>query len=299
MSDVLASMTKRVVRNARGFQPRTLVPRLGLAVIDYQSEPESGLFGPLISVVLQGAKELVVGERRLRYEAGACFCATIDLHTSGCIVTASEQKPYVAVSVSLDQAMLAAVLAEMPATAVADEVTTFGVMQASPQLLAALDHFVALLDAPEDIDVLALSREREVLYRLLQGAHAPMLWQFAHQQGRLMRVKRAIDWIKAHFIERLSTQELAELASMSIPSFHRHFKVSTGMTPLQYQKAIRLQVARRLLLSNVDVTHAAYEVGYESPSQFSREYLRFFRVRPSQESRQIDRFPHIAEGQIH
>jgi AraC-like DNA-binding protein len=299
MSDLLASMTRRVIRIVNGFQPETLVPRLGLAVIGQQSEPETGSFGPLISVVLQGAKELVVGDRRLRYGAGACFCATIEVHTSGCIVTASPQKPYVAVSMSLDQDKLAELLASLPQLSVSDEATTFAAMPASRQLLEALDHLIALLETPDDIDLLAQSREREVIYRLLQSAHGPMLWQFARQQSRLMRVKRAVDWIKVHFDQRQPTQRLADMASMSIPSFHRHFKAATAMTPLQYQKAVRLQAARRLLLENVDVARTAYAVGYESPSQFSREYTRFFCVRPSKESSQIGRLPHVVHSRGH
>ena len=291
MPDLLAAVTPRVLRHADAFQPETAVPRLGLAVVQQQSAPETGSFGPLISVVLQGAKELVVGDRRLRSQASACFCATIRLHTSGCIVTASPQRPYVAVSLTLDQGVLADLLATLPPPAVPDEATTFGVTPASPPLLEALDRLVDLLDAPGDIVVLAPAREREVVYRLLQGAHAPMLWQFARQQGRLARVKRAVDRIEAQFDEALPTRLLAEIAGMSVPSFHRHFRAATAMTPLQYQKAVRLQAARRLLIDHVDVARAAYAVGYESSSQFSREYVRFYGVRPSEEASDVGRLP--------
>lgn len=293
MSDLLVSLTHRVLRNAAAFQPETLVPRLGLAVVNRQREPEMGSFGPLISVVLQGAKELVIGDRRLRYEAGACFCATIRLHTSGCIVRASPQQPYVAVSLTLNQDDLSDLLAELPALPVPDAATTFGVTPAVPPLLEALDRLVALLDMPGDIGVLAPAREREVIYRLLQGAHAPMLWQFARQQSRLMRVKRAVDWIETHFDETLPTRLLADVAGMSTPSFHRHFRAATAMTPLQYQKALRLHAARRLLLDHVDVARAAYAVGYESSSQFSREYMRFYRIRPSRDTNAVGRLPDL------
>ncbi len=294
MRDLLTSMTRCALRNAKGFQAETLVPRLGLAVISEQSEPETGVFGPLISVVLQGAKELVVGDRQLRYEAGACFCATIELHTSGCIVSASPSLPYIAVSLSINQNNLAGLLSDLPRPRVLDQASTFSAVPASLPLLEALDKLMALLDSPVDIDVLAQSREREVIYRLLQSSHGPMLWQFAHQQSRLMRVKRAVDWITENFRQQLRTESLADLANMSIPSFHRHFRAATAMTPLQYQKATRLQAARRLLIDNVDVATAAYAVGYQSPSQFSREYMRFFGVRPSRESAHVSRLPHAA-----
>ena len=294
MQHLISSMTQRVMRNAVGFQPETLVPRLGLAVINQQSDPETGAFGPLISVVLQGAKELVIGDRQLRYEAVACFCATIPVYSSGCIVTASPPKPYVAISMYLEQDTLADLLVALPQPAVSDKATTFAASTASHQLLEALDHLVALLDTPDDIAVLGQAREREVIYRLLQSAHGPMLWQFAHRQSRLMRVKRAVDWINAHFDQRLPTHHLADMASMSIPSFHRHFKAATAMTSLQYQKAVRLQAARHLLLENIDVAQTAYSVGYESPSQFSREYKRFFCVSPSRESRLVSRLAKTA-----
>lgn len=294
MQDLLASISCRTVRHADGFQEATAVPRLGLAVIDHQKEPETGSFGPLISVVAQGTKELVIGDRSLRYGAGSCFCATIPVHTSGCIITASPRAPYIAVSLSLDQDMLSELLASLPQLTVTDQATTFDVVPASGTLLEAINNLVALLDTPDDIATLAPFREREVIYRLLQGAHGPMLWQFAHQQSRLIRVKRAVDWIKEHFDQQMPTRRLAEMAGMSVPSFHRHFKAATAMTPLQYQKAARLQAARHLLLNNVDVARTAYAVGYESPSQFSREYQRHFHVRPSKDVRQISRVPSVA-----
>lgn len=291
MQDLLASMVRRVVSIAQGFQPRTAVPRLGLAAIHQQREPDTGSFGPLISVVLQGGKELVVGNRRLSYEAGTCFCSTIELHTTGCVVTASPEQPYVAVSLELDSGILACLLSGLPQEELSDGFLTFDALPVSRSLLEALDRMVALLEWPDDIPVLSASREREVLYRLFQSAHGPMVWRLARQQSRLVRVKRAADWIKEHFDDRLPTRLLADMAGMSVPSFHRHFKAATAMTPLQYQKATRLQAARRLLLDAADVARTAYEVGYESPSQFSREYMRFFRVRPSRDSGQVGRLP--------
>src|SRR5690606_1563790 len=114
--------------------------------------------------------------------------------------------------------------------------------------------------------------ERELLYRLLQSPLGPMLRQFAQRESRLSRVRLGIDWIRAHANEPIRTETLAGIAMMSVPSFHRHFKAATAMTPLQFQKTLRLQEAKRLLLADLDVAAVAYSVGYESPSQFSREY---------------------------
>jgi AraC-like DNA-binding protein len=294
MEQVLQSMARRISAHVEGFHRETIIPRLGLAVIREQRAPEATSFEPLVSIVLQGEKQLVVGDRTLTYGPGACFCTTISLHSSGCVVTATQDEPYVAASLTLDQDIIANLLADQEHLPEAGSIESFAARPASPLLLQAFDHLIQLLDLPQDINALGAAREREVLYRLLQDAHGPMLRQFAHHQSRLVRVRRAIDWIKQHYNMRLVTEELADLAAMSVPTFHRHFKAATALTPLQYQKAVRLEAARRLLLENRDVAHTAYAVGYESPSQFSREYYRFYSVRPSQENRLISRVPLIA-----
>jgi transcriptional regulator GlxA family with amidase domain len=137
-----------------------------------------------------------------------------------------------------------------------------------------------LLDAPNDIRVLAPLLEREILYRLLQGPQGGALRQIVHADSRLGQVRRAICWIRDHFDQPLRIQALAEIAGMSAASFHRHFKAATAMSPLQFQKSIRLQEARRMLMTRHDVARVAYAVGYESASQFSREYARLFGLPP-------------------
>lgn len=155
------------------------------------------------------------------------------------------------------------------------------------ELLEAWDHLLALLDNPADIPFLAAAREREVLYRLLQGAHGPILRQVGREDSQLSRVRRAIAWIRRNFDQPLRTEALAGVAGMSVSSFHRHFKAATAMSPLQYQKTLRLQAARRLLTTNTDAARAAYAVGYESASQFSREYARLFGAPPGRDAERL------------
>ncbi len=163
----------------------------------------------------------------------------------------------------------------------------------SEKLLEAWDRYLSLLDEPDDIPILTAPRQRELLYRLLQSGHGPMIRQMSRDSGQLSQIRRALDWMRGHFEQRFSMEALAEIAGMSVPSFHRNFRAVTAMSPLQYQKTLRLQAARRLLAVDADASRAAYEVGYESPSQFSREYSRLFGLPPKRDAEQLHR---SAEG---
>jgi transcriptional regulator GlxA family with amidase domain len=154
----------------------------------------------------------------------------------------------------------------------------------TPQLLDPWLRFLSLLDAPQDIPVIAPLLEREILYRLLQGPHGGVLRQIARADSRLCQVRNALAWIRTHYDQALRIGDLARMAGMSAASFHRHFKAATAMSPLQYQKSLRLQHARRLLIANEDAARAGYAVGYESASQFSREYARLFGAPPARDA---------------
>jgi len=230
---------------------------------------------------------MLVGDRLLRCGAGSCFASLIELPTTRCVFETEHGKPYVATSFTLDHSAFTALLADLPADSSNKAAPGFSVVTVSRQLLEAWDHHLALLDMPSDIPVLAGSRERELLYRLLQSPHGPMLRQIAREEGRLSQVRCAIDWMRQHFDQPLPIKTLAGVAGMSVPSFNRHFKAVTATSPLQYQKTLRLQAARRLLATNADAARAAYAVGYESVSQFSREYSRLFGLPPKQDAAQL------------
>ena len=298
MQDLLDRICQRVLRHTDGMRPRTPVPRLGLGVAREHSTPTMVLYEPMVCVVLRGAKRVLIGDRVLHYGPANCFVASLDLPATGCVIEATGDDPYLVASLALDRDTLMALLADLPPAPPTEPVTGFGVAPMTVDLLEAWDHLLALLDAPVDIPFLAPTREREVLYRLLQGAHGPMLRQIGREDSRLSQVRRALEWIRRNFDQTLRTETLAEIAGMSVPSFHRHFRAATAMSPLQYQKALRLQAARRLLTANAEAARAAYAVGYESASQFSRDYTRFFGAPPSQDARRLRGPSHDVAGAI-
>ncbi|WP_062013467.1 AraC family transcriptional regulator [Aureimonas sp. AU4] len=287
MQEILDRLIRRARRHADAVRTQTALPRVGLALRTEPGAPSTGLYEPMVCVVLQGAKEALIGDTVLRYDAATSFVASLDLPASGRIVEASPHRPYIGAGLTLDREALGAMLAEAPSLPRCDPVAGFGVAPITPELLEALDLLLALLDTPADIPFLAASREREVLYRLLQGPHGAMLRQIGREDSRLSRVRRSIEWIARHFDQPLRVEALAGIAGMSVASFHRHFKAATAMSPLQYQKRLRLQAARRLLVSRGEAGRAAYAVGYESASQFSREYRRLFGVPPARDAARL------------
>lgn len=244
------------------------------------------MFRPRFCLVLQGAKEVTIGERRLRYDPNNYFIASLEVPASGCIIEASTQKPYVGLSMALDPSALAALLTDVPERPGA-ETASFAVSPVTAELLDPWVRLMRLLDTPRDIPILAPMLEREILYRLLQGPQGGALRQIARADSRLGQVRAAIAWIRDHFEQPLRIDALAAIAGMSAASFHRHFKAATAMSPLQYQKSIRLQEARRMLVTKQDAARVGYAVGYESASQFSREYARLFGAPPARDAERL------------
>ena len=169
-----------------------------------------------------------------------------------------------------------------------DEVEALVVTKTSPAMWDALVRLLRLMDAPADAPLLAPMIERELLYRILQSPRGAVLRQIARTDSRLSQIQRAVKWIRAHLAEPLPVETLAGIASMSVSSFHRHFKAVTGLSPLAFHKQMRLQEARvRLLASPNAVSSVAFAVGYESPSQFSREYSRQFGIAPAKDAARL------------
>jgi AraC-like DNA-binding protein len=218
---------------------------------------------------------------------------TIDVDPPSLAQTAQAHadEPFLAVSLELRPELIAVLLLET-ATAptagpsVADRSPAgIAVSDASPAMLDVIGRLVALLDTPDDVAALAAGIEREILWRLITGPQGATVRQIGLADSRLAHLARAIRWIRAHYNETLRVEELASLATMSVSSFHRHFRALTSMTPIQFQKEIRLHEARALLLAKPgEVTGVGFAVGYDSPSQFSREYRRMFGVSPSHDS---------------
>ena len=286
MHEQLTRMREIAERHADGARRETLLPRVALHTGHTITEPTPSVYEPALCLVLQGAKQVIIGERILRYDPASYFIATIDLPAHGWVVEATPAQPYVAVSMKLDRESLSSLVLDVPGGS-EGQTTGFAVSAVTPDLLDAWARLLSLLDRPEDAPVLAPMHEREVLYRLLRGPQGGVLRQIARADSRLSQVRQSIGWIRSHFDETLRVEQLAERAGMSPASFHRHFKAATAMSPLQYQKMLRLQEARRLLVASADAARAAHMVGYESASQFSREYARMFGAPPGRDAERL------------
>jgi len=288
MDDYLVELRGLLLRHARGQRTETLIPRVSFSRGHAITGPFSGLYEPMLCLVVQGAKSVIIGDRVLNYDPGNCFATSIEVPATGRIVEASADKPYLAISLVFEPGLVADLLKYLPSTAEDASQAGFAVGPVSLDLLEAWTRMIRLVEHPGDIPVLAPMIEREILYRLMQGPQAGVLRQIARSDSRLSQIRCALAWIRAHFDQPLPVEHVAEVAGMSLSTFHRHFKAATAMSPLQYQKMIRLQQARRLLvIENHEATQVAYSVGYESPSQFTREYARQFGSPPARDAARL------------
>jgi len=240
----------------------------------------------MLGIVLRGAKRVTIGDRTLRYDTNHFFIASIDVPASGAIIEDSPEAPYVAARLAIDQDLLADLVVDIPRDA-DGKTAAFAVGAMTPELLDAWSRMLRLLDAPSEIDTLAPLFEREILFRILQGPQGALLRQAARSDSRIAQIRSAIAHLRANFDRPVRIEELVEIAGMSAATFHRHFRAATAMSPLQYQKALRLQEARRRLIADADASGAAYAVGYESASQFSREYTRMFGTPPARDAARL------------
>lgn len=260
----------------------TAIPRLNLIRMSRPTAPLTDLHEPAVCIIVQGAKQVMVGEQVFTYDSAKHLVVSVDVPIAGMVTMASPEQPYLCVRLDLDPVTLAGLILDAGQTSDAEASGPgVGLGVTTPEVLDALMRLVRLLDSPEDTAFLAPLAEREILYRLLQGEQGQRLRQVANPDSRLAQVNRAISWIKHNFDQPFSIDVLAREARMSASSLHQHFKAVTALSPLQYQKQLRLQQARRLILGGaLDAASAGHAVGYESPSQFSREYARLFGAPP-------------------
>nr|WP_180166558.1 AraC family transcriptional regulator [Stenotrophomonas sp. SbOxS2]NYT99407.1 AraC family transcriptional regulator [Stenotrophomonas sp. SbOxS2] len=289
MSNELAPHLAIALRHASAGTTDTRIPRVELSVGSASEGKTPCLYRSMICFILQGSKRIAIGDTLLSYDSAQYFISALDLPLIGQILDAGSERPYVAVSLMLEPALLAELAATMPPEGESDT-KGMGVVinPMTAPLRETLLRLLSLLDSPGDIPVLAPMIERELLYRLLRGPQGRLLRQIARPDGALDRVRRAVTWIRDHAYETLRTKALCEASGMSRASLHRHFQAMTGFSPLQYQKQLRLQEAHRLLLSGShSASDAAFAVGYESASQFGREYRRQFGTPPARHVRQM------------
>jgi AraC-like DNA-binding protein len=286
----LAELRSIIVRHAGdGAIVRSRHEPLGLAfnVARYTPEPSHHVYEPVFSLVVQGEKKAVLGHQLFTCSMGHFLVASVDLPITIHISRASREHPFVALAMMLKPAKVAALLLEAAASdRLPVEVAGLGVSDASPDLLDAVVRFVRLLDQPRDAPILGPLAEREILWRLLCSEQGHRVRQIGLADSRLSQIGRAMRWMRDHYREALPIEDLARLSAMSVTSFHRHFRAVAMMSPLQYLKLIRLQEARaRLLAGADDVTTVGLAVGYDSASQFSREYKRAYGAPPGQDAR--------------
>jgi AraC-like DNA-binding protein len=264
---------------------RTTVPRLTIYRSSAPTEHEAVVYVPSLCVIVQGAKEVIVGGEAYRYDPAHALLVSIDMPAATRVVEASRDRPCLAIRIEIESADVGEFLAEgVEAPSNGPPPRGIGVTRIEPQFLGAVMRLVALLDAPNDIGALSPLILREITYRLLTGEQGTRLRQIVAAGAPAQRIARAIAWLKEHFAEPARVDALAKHVALSPSAFHLHFKAMTGLSPLQYQKRFRLQEARRLMLSDgLDAAEAAFRVGYESPSQFGREYRRLFGAPPRQD----------------
>ena len=250
----------------------------------------SMVYDPALVLVAQGAKQVILGDEVYRYDESNYLLSAFDLPAHCQVVEASAARPYLCVKLCLDMDLLRELLASAPDTLPGPTGLGLAVSPLDPGLLDAVLRLVRLLETPDDLAVLGPLAEREILYRLLTGPQGDRLRQRAVAGSRSQQVARAIEWLRRHYHRPLRVGDLAAEVAMSPSSLHHHFRAITAMSPLQFQKQLRLQEARRLLMSEPgDVASVAHRVGYESPSQFSREYSRQFGAPPSRDLEQLRR----------
>ena len=278
--DQLDELRAIVARQGREGPTETCVPGLTLYIESDPGVTTYVVYQPLLALILGGVKRTVLGGHVFQISAGDCVVVPVDLPASGQVL----EQPYSAVTLALDMNVLADLIIEsvLPQPRIP---TGLAINRAGPDLLDPMLRLVRLLECPEDLRVLAPMIEREVFWRLLQGPSGPVVRQIATADSRLSQVNRAITWLRTNYAEPVRIERLAELAGMSPASFHRHFKAVTAMSPLQYQKLIRLQTARaRLVAQPGDVAGVGFSVGYESSTHFSREYARQFGAPPGRDA---------------
>ncbi|MBF0871562.1 AraC family transcriptional regulator [Gluconobacter japonicus] len=275
---------------ARNRRTETGIPRVAMVQGAIPEHELAAVYDPMINIILTGSKAMTIGERTMRYDPASYFVMSLDLPAVGEVCPDAVGNPYLAVSLTIDPQMVGMLLADLGHVAPPPCSSGFSVATVTPELLDAWLRMLRLIDNPTDIAALAPAYEREILYRVLQGPHGAMLRDIAMPDTAISRVRLAIHWIRTNFKLPLRVEALAEIAAMSASAFHRHFKAATAMSPLQFQKRIRLLQARMLLIASAQsIAAVAYEVGYESQSQFTREYTRFFGQPPARDVRRVQR----------
>ncbi|KAB8125837.1 AraC family transcriptional regulator [Gracilibacillus oryzae] len=271
----------------------TAIPSLHFIRASERSEPIHSIHEPAVCIVVQGSKLVMLAQDDYQYNPAHYLVVSVDLPISGEIIEASPDKPYLCLRLDFAPQQIVNIISESEQTFAkkADSKPGLFVSKMHGSLLDAVLRLVQLLDTPEDLAILSPLIIREILYRILHDKQGDSVKQIAVNGGPAQRIGKVIEHIKKDYVRTLRIDELAQVANMSASSLHYHFKKVTRLSPIQYQKQLRLQEARRLmLLGELDAANAGFSVGYESPSQFSREYSRMFGMPPIKDINRLQEF---------
>jgi AraC-like DNA-binding protein len=280
----------------------TTIPRLFLMRASQLTEPLPTVYEPALCIVAQGRKQVMLADEVYFYGPEQCLVISVDLPVVGQVIEATPAAPYLCLRLDLDPGKLSAMMLEIGQGVTRNQRAErlrlgLSISPVDPPLLDAVARLARLLDTPKDIHILAPLIEREILYRLLSGEYSDRLRQIATADSRVVSVNRAISWLKQNYTAPFRIETIAREARLSPSALHHSFKSVTAMSPLQYQKQLRLQEARRLMLGHaMDAATASHQVGYESPSQFSREYSRLFGAPPSRDIARLKESVRTAVG---
>lgn len=286
LMDHLGALRARIAHLAATGNGPVCIEGMTILSTEHPTEPLGSINEPVFALVAQGAKRVVVGEHVFDFRAGKYLSVTVDLPVTSQITQATRTEPYLVFGLPLEPALITALLMEAgPVLARPRSGPAIAVSDADDDLIDAVVRLLRLVDRPRDFAVLAPGVRREIHWRLLNGPQASLVREIGLIQGPLAVTTHAIEWLKAHFNEVIRIDDLADAVGVSVSSLNRHFRATTAMSPLQYQKQLRLQRARiELMTSPHDVAAVGHSVGYDSPSQFSREYRRMFGIPPGQDA---------------
>lgn len=267
----------------------TALPGVKLIRWSMPSEPMPVIYEPTVCLVAQGRKRANVGTTSLVYDHASHLIASVGLPVMGSVIEASEAEPYLCLQIDLAMTEIAELAMRHPAGRDAPvPASGLSLNETSPELLDAAARLVALLESPDDMSALAPLTLREIYYRLLTGPGGGILRHMANADSRLNQISRAIVWIRKHFREACRIEQAADVAGMSRSNFHLHFRAVTSLSPIEFRTQLRMQEARKLMVADgIDAASAGFNVGYDSPSQFSRDYSRLFGLPPAQDASQL------------
>jgi AraC-like DNA-binding protein len=287
---MLGELRSLIVRHAGpDSKPLLLMPNIIVGEESVPTPPCPHIIEPVFSVIAQGAKRMDFTDHSVAYSTGQYIVLPVEMPVDALVVEASIAAPFLGFGLTLRAEAITSLLVEAgPSRLAQQDGSRMAVNDLTDDLLDPIVRLLRLLDRPRDIPILGAALEREILWRLLTGPQGSTVRQIGTADSHVARVGRATRWLRHHFAETVRIEDVAEVAGMSVTSLHRHFRAITSLTPIQYQKQLRLHAARtRLMTAREDVAEVGFAVGYDSPSQFSREYRRLFGSPPGRDGAQM------------